>query len=49
MSGSFWKFGQDYSIESPVSKILNSAFIKINKDQDDDVPTGTCEENIADD
>ncbi|CCD23539.1 Sap190p NDAI_0B05060 [Naumovozyma dairenensis CBS 421] len=29
MSGSFWKFGQDYSIESPISKLLNKAFIKI--------------------
>ncbi|CAI4045509.1 hypothetical protein N7582_003558 [Saccharomyces uvarum] len=46
MSGSFWKFGQDYSIESPVSKILNSAFIKIDKDQDEGVPTSTSEENI---
>ncbi|CAI4046567.1 hypothetical protein SUVZ_11G2400 [Saccharomyces uvarum] len=46
MSGSFWKFGQDYSIESPVSKILNSAFIKIGKDQDEGVPTSTSEEDV---
>lgn len=46
MSGSFWKFGQDYSIESPVSKILNSAFIKIDKDQDEDVPTSAIEEHV---
>ncbi|CAI4045162.1 hypothetical protein SKDZ_11G2340 [Saccharomyces kudriavzevii ZP591] len=49
MSGSFWKFGQDYSIESPVSKILNSAFIKIDKDQDERVPTGKIEESIDND
>ncbi|KAG0669373.1 hypothetical protein C6P45_003809 [Maudiozyma exigua] len=30
MSGSFWKFGQDYSIESSVTKLLNRAFIKID-------------------
>ena len=48
MSGSFWKFGQDYSIESPVSKILNSAFIKIGKDQDEDVPTGAREGSTDD-
>ncbi|SMN21716.1 similar to Saccharomyces cerevisiae YJL098W SAP185 Protein that forms a complex with the Sit4p protein phosphatase and is required for its function [Maudiozyma saulgeensis] len=35
MSGSFWKFGQDYSSESSVSRILNRAFIKIHKDGDD--------------
>lgn len=29
MSGSFWKFGQDYSAESAISKLLNKAFIKI--------------------
>ena len=48
MSGSFWKFGQDYSIESPVTKILNSAFIKIDNDQDGGVPTGTGEEGVSD-
>ncbi|CCK73527.1 Sap185p NDAI_0G05440 [Naumovozyma dairenensis CBS 421] len=31
MSGSFWKFGQDYSNESSISKILDRAFIKIEK------------------
>lgn len=30
MSGSFWKFGQDYSTESAISKLLNRAFIKIH-------------------
>lgn len=30
MSGSFWKFGQDYSTESAITKLLNRAFIKIN-------------------
>lgn len=34
MSGSFWKFGQDYSAESPLLKTLNNAFIKINQDMD---------------
>lgn len=29
MSGSFWKFGQDYTTESSISKLLNKAFIKI--------------------
>ncbi|SCU77663.1 LAFA_0A02784g1_1 [Lachancea sp. 'fantastica'] len=38
MSGSFWKFGQNYANESPLSKILNRAFIKVgdvksNKDK----------------
>lgn len=27
MSGSFWKFGQDYSAESPITRVLNGAFI----------------------
>lgn len=36
MSGSFWKFGQDYSTESPLLKTLNKAFIKINLNVDDD-------------
>ncbi|GMM58215.1 hypothetical protein DAKH74_048310 [Maudiozyma humilis] len=31
MSGSFWKFGQEYSSESSVARILNRAFIKIDK------------------
>lgn len=35
MSGSFWKFGQDYSIESPVTKLLNKAFVKIVEDNND--------------
>lgn len=30
MSGSFWKFGQDYSIESNINRLLNKAFIKKN-------------------
>ncbi|AET40723.1 SAPS family protein Ecym_6347 [Eremothecium cymbalariae DBVPG len=30
MSGSFWKFSQDYSTESPLAKILNRAFVKIS-------------------
>ncbi|EJS43139.1 sap185p [Saccharomyces arboricola H-6] len=30
MSGSFWKFGQDFSTQSPLSKVLNRAFIKID-------------------
>ncbi|CEP63626.1 SAPS family protein LALA0_S08e06920g [Lachancea lanzarotensis] len=29
MSGSFWKFGQNYANESPLSKLLNRAFIKV--------------------
>ena len=29
MSGSFWKFGQDYSNESSLANLLNNAFIKI--------------------
>ncbi|SJM83923.1 related to SIT4-associating protein SAP190 [Zygosaccharomyces bailii] len=28
MSGSFWKFGQDYSAESPITRVLNNAFIR---------------------
>ncbi|SMN19293.1 similar to Saccharomyces cerevisiae YJL098W SAP185 Protein that forms a complex with the Sit4p protein phosphatase and is required for its function [Maudiozyma saulgeensis] len=35
MSGSFWKFGQDYSIESSVTKLLNRAFIKIENNNND--------------
>lgn len=30
MSGSFWKFGQDYANEAPLTKLLNKAFFKIN-------------------
>ena len=30
MSGSFWKFGQDFSSQSPLSKLLNRAFIKLD-------------------
>lgn len=33
MSGSFWKFGQDYTTESAISKLLNRAFIKINDEE----------------
>ncbi|CCF55577.1 hypothetical protein KAFR_0A01390 [Kazachstania africana CBS 2517] len=33
MSGSFWKFGRDYSSESQFSRILNRAFIK-NEDKE---------------
>lgn len=36
MSGSFWKFGQDFGSQSPLAKLLNRAFIKI-----DDKPTST--------
>lgn len=36
MSGSFWKFGQDYTTESPITKILNSAFIKIGENENSD-------------
>ncbi|CAI1509808.1 hypothetical protein SEUBUCD646_0J01140 [Saccharomyces eubayanus] len=32
MSGSFWKFGQDFSTQSTLSKLLNRAFIKIDGD-----------------
>ncbi|CAI4043629.1 hypothetical protein SKDZ_10G1160 [Saccharomyces kudriavzevii ZP591] len=32
MSGSFWKFGQDFSSQSPLSKLLNKAFIKIDSE-----------------
>lgn len=35
MSGSFWKFGQDYSTESSLAKLLNNAFIKIQTTTDD--------------
>lgn len=34
MSGSFWKFGTDYSSESSLSRLLNKAFIKIDGDDD---------------
>ncbi|AMD19344.1 HBR443Cp [Eremothecium sinecaudum] len=30
MSASFWKFSQDYSTESPLTAILNRAFIKVD-------------------
>ena len=30
MSGSFWKFGQDYANEAPLAKLLNKAFFKVN-------------------
>lgn len=30
MSGSFWKFGQDYSVESSITKLLNGAFVKLH-------------------
>ena len=30
MSGSFWKFGQDYSVESSVTKLLSGAFVKLH-------------------
>ena len=33
MSGSFWKFGQDYSNESSLAKLLNNAFIKIESNE----------------
>ena len=33
MSGSFWKFGTDYSSESSLSRLLNKAFIKIEEDE----------------
>lgn len=33
MSGSFWKFGQDYSTESAISKLLNKAFIKVSDEE----------------
>lgn len=35
MSGSFWKFGQDYSAESPLSKLLNRAFVKVHDEQEE--------------
>ncbi|CCK69266.1 Sap190p KNAG_0C01530 [Huiozyma naganishii CBS 8797] len=35
MSGSFWKFGQDYSMESNVSQLLNRAFVKKPPQQGD--------------
>ncbi|CCC67508.1 hypothetical protein NCAS_0A09500 [Naumovozyma castellii] len=34
MSNSFWKFGQDYSNEASISKILRNAFLKITKDDE---------------
>ncbi|KAK5780746.1 hypothetical protein RI543_001868 [Arxiozyma heterogenica] len=33
MSSSFWKFGQDYSNESSLAKLLNNAFIKIESNE----------------
>lgn len=33
MSGSFWKFGQNYATESPLSKLLNRAFVKVNDNE----------------
>lgn len=36
MSGSFWKFGQDYTTESPITKILNRAFVKIEEKNHED-------------
>ncbi|SCU78745.1 LAME_0A05622g1_1 [Lachancea meyersii CBS 8951] len=33
MSGSFWKFGQNYANESPLSKLLNRAFIKVDNNR----------------
>lgn len=33
MSGSFWKFGQNYASESPLSKLLNRAFIKVSSEE----------------
>ncbi|KAL3232495.1 Serine/threonine-protein phosphatase PP1-1 [Nakaseomyces bracarensis] len=34
MSGSFWKFGTDYSSESSLSRLLNKAFIKLDGNED---------------
>lgn len=36
MSGSFWKFGQDYSAESSLAKLLNNAFTKIQTENEID-------------
>ena len=36
MSGSFWKFNQDYSIESPVTKLLNNAFIRLDAEEEEE-------------
>ncbi|CDO96057.1 unnamed protein product [Kluyveromyces dobzhanskii CBS 2104] len=37
MSGSFWKFGQDYANEAPLTKLLNKAFFKVgNGDKNTD-------------
>lgn len=35
MSGSFWKFGQDYATESSLARLLNTAFIKIKPEQEE--------------
>lgn len=45
MSGSFWKFGQDYSIESSVTKLLNRAFIKINNNNTDTINNSIDKDN----
>lgn len=34
MSGSFWKFGQDYTTTSPLIKILNRSFLKIESEDE---------------
>ncbi|CAL9731707.1 SIT4-associating protein Sap185p [Monosporozyma unispora] len=50
MSGSFWKFGQDYSMESNVTKLLNNAFIKRNdimETKSIDQDTTTNKENVG--
>ncbi|KAL2708908.1 hypothetical protein KLU848_2469 [Kluyveromyces marxianus] len=39
MSGSFWKFGQNYANEAPLTKLLNKAFFRIH-DGDDGKSSG---------
>ncbi|SCV03376.1 LAMI_0H07668g1_1 [Lachancea mirantina] len=52
MSGSFWKFGQNNTAESPLSKLLNQAFLKVKgsdtsekqENQDRDINTRAKED-----
>lgn len=48
MSNSFWKFGSGYSTESSVTKILNKAFIKIQKDSDTEITETNTNDTSSD-
>ncbi|GAV56012.1 hypothetical protein ZYGR_0AZ01840 [Zygosaccharomyces rouxii] len=45
MSGSFWKFGQDYSAESPITRVLNGAFIPKDDNSKHNDSTGEVSKN----